>query len=222
MSDGTWLYVKLPLEIREPGKVTLSELVEAVLRTQVLTQNEITSATVHDQKGWTIHCTTQEAAQKAAGLVITIQGYAVKITPYRTGGPSIFVTDLCGHGGHGSPQELARGIAGIEAVKMKKLAFWLGVQEYRGIRGGGAVVAFNAPPGVYAMEFPVGLPGQGFTRAFRVKFRAVSLTSTKCEVCRQEPMDHHILRCPQLQGAGTLEDLGPCTLLTDPPNPVNV
>jgi hypothetical protein len=79
---GWYLATNIPLEIREPGKV-MSELVEAVLRTQVLTQNDITSATLHDQKGWAIHCTTQEAAQKAAGLAITIQGYAVKVTPYR-------------------------------------------------------------------------------------------------------------------------------------------
>ena len=215
MADGTWLYVKLPQEIRTPGSITLSDLVEAILQTQVLTPNDITSATAHDQKGWVVRCTTPEIAKKATGLGITLQGFKAKMTPYRTGGASIFVTDLSGHG---SPQELARGIAENTTVKEKKLAFWLGIQEYRGIRGGGAVIAFTTPPGVYAMELPVGPPSHKNASAFRVKFRAVSLISTKCEVCKVEPMDHHILKCPQLQGVRTQENLGPCTLLMDPPN----
>jgi hypothetical protein len=51
---------------------------------------------------------------------------------------------VTGQSCHGPPQELVRGIAEIAVAKSKNLAFWLGIQEYNGIRGG-AVVAFSAP-----------------------------------------------------------------------------
>ncbi|KAI9816949.1 MAG: hypothetical protein M1826_001721 [Phylliscum demangeonii] len=60
--------------------------------------------------------------------------------------------------------------------------FWMGYQEFRGIRGGMMVVMFKESPGYYNFKAPIGPPTSGYTKPFVAAFRAADL-SGPCEIC---------------------------------------
>lgn len=84
LSDGTWLYMKLPWETRNPGvesPIRLNEVVPAIRKTGILSDGS-SKAQEHDPRGWVIKCHTVEAALVAAGLTIALRGYRVGLAPY--------------------------------------------------------------------------------------------------------------------------------------------
>ena len=80
------------------------------------------------------------------------------------------------------------------------------------------VIAFELPPGFYAIDVPLGEPSSGHTTAFKAKSRAVSLAGEVCEICG-ETRDHEVLACPQLKRAyfENQSGMSRCRLLKDLP-----
>ena len=216
LADGMHLYMKLPKELREPGAVMMEDVVNALIDCKILGQKDMQTVYSHDSKGWIIACTNRDAAKTAVGSTAVLQKRHAMITMYQSGGATTFITD---HTNEAAPEVLIRGIAGAKQVTEKKLAFWLGLNEFRGIRGSIAVIAFEQSPGFHSLDVPLGDPAPGYTTAFMAKFRAVSLATKKCEVCKLDPTDHPVLLCPRLQTHYTegQDIFGKSRLLKTPP-----
>ena len=110
--------MKLPMELRGPGKVKMSDVVDALIDHQILQHAPYVYP--HDGKGWMITCPTTEVAKNAAGKHLTILKYDLSVALYQTGGSRTFVTN---HTNSNSAERVAREIAGIKQVMEKELSF---------------------------------------------------------------------------------------------------
>ena len=89
-------------------------------------------------------------------------GFHPGTVPYQTGGARAFATD---HYNAASTDTMAASIAEVNLIESKKVAFWSGKSEYRGVTGGALTVVVEHPPGFYGLEVPRGTP-EGKTASY--------------------------------------------------------
>jgi hypothetical protein len=150
-------------------------------------------------KGWKLRCTTLDAKEKGVGQEFKLMGYHLRMQRNATGNRLVFQTDKTFY----IPMmEIAEGIASIQAVKDRKLSFWLGQQETLGVRGGHKVLIFNQTPGFSAFDYypqAAGATAWGSSSmpSKKINFRAGKLDG-ECAVCRANRPQRDIRGCPEL------------------------
>lgn len=215
-ADGKHLFLGFPQEIRN-GSVQLPEVVEALFA-GILTPGELIQASDTDSSGWVLQCSSEEVVERVIGQQISLQGYAVALAPYVLGGAKVYI---CDHTRGTKPEEVLTALVEkVEQVQKKASVFWMGYQEFRGVRGDKIVLVFRESPGIATVDFTIGVARPGYTKAFMAKFRAVSLTDKVCAVCKGRDMKpHQVFECSHLQTTRRPEALNMrrCELLSSPP-----
>lgn len=229
MSNGKWLYVNYPQKIHSPSQLNVLEVSTALRDDGRLQSSDIQGASLDDSGGWVIQCASPEIARRADGLTFTLQGRTATLTPFQAqaGGASVFIANHVGIGT--TSRDIVEGIAQIELLRTRRIGFWVGLQEYKGIKGGKAVVVFDQLPGFRGMEIPVPISSSTeeeseleLEETFRIRFSAVSPIDDRCPVCRRAGTGRHpITQCPMLRTvfipSHDLPDK--CFLLDQPPPP---
>ncbi|PYI11223.1 hypothetical protein BO78DRAFT_413696 [Aspergillus sclerotiicarbonarius CBS 121057] len=191
--DGTWIWAKMPLELRPAANVPLSWALFGLVGTGLVSHAEMKVACHHGRKSW-----------------------AVKFSLLKTGGARGFVTD---HYGFMGPAALMAALLNVQEIQECGIAFWVGIQNNRGAVGVRALVVFERSPGFASFSVPIGEANVGFKSAFRAKFRAMDVDKSVCEIRTLEHPDRTVVQCPELQTFTRTADMdsGCCVVLTSHP-----
>lgn len=223
--DGTWLYIKSPVDLFNPEQVTMKSVCQGIAALGLVDESDIETAQLHSQGGWIARLKSREMAWNLRSSRLEICGFPTHATIFKPEGARIF---FCSDYGRMSQYELVRALLEADHIRKAGIPFWVGVQK-TGFSAGQnyrCLLVFESPLCFSDFELPIGVRGpqhmaqfEGGRESDRQSMK--KLLTDQCVICGQDHSDRPVQHCPLLETVLYEErwDLG-CShlILREPPN----
>ncbi|RAK95670.1 uncharacterized protein BO80DRAFT_429700 [Aspergillus ibericus CBS 121593] len=216
--DGTWIWAKMPLELRPAANVPLSWVCLGLVGTGLVSHAELKVACPHGHKAWAVKCDSVQTAMRFKdGVDVKLDKHDARFSVLKTGGARGFVTK---HYGFLGPDALMEALLNVQEIQKARIPFWVGIQKSRGAVGLRALVVFERAPGFASFSVPIGKPSVSFRKSFRAKFWPMDVYKSACDICTLEHPDRTVVQCPELQTLTPTADMNTrrCVVLSSAPN----
>lgn len=219
-SDGTWIYIKVPVQLPFPEYVSMGEVAKGITALGIVEGGDIETIQPHSPDGWITKLRSKELAWAMRSSRLEICGYATHTTLCKPESARIF---FCHDYGWATIWTyLIQGLLQMKELRESGIRFWVGAHNpsYSGEHR--ALLIFESPVTFSDIEIPIPGPSPWLARfeggRESDKRSMTKFLTDQCSVCFGSHPERPIQHCPQLNTLWTDIVDGSELLLPAPPS----